>query len=236
MNAFFAAKPVSWSGRLSLFIVRPGLSQRKGSILMTSNKVELKTAIFEDGTCAVLRADASAPHLLEVIATFHDAARARDYVRLESGSSDKHGEKVPVKIQASAEKPKQASSAKSAQAAVEKPRPAAAVKAKVVSAAKPQAVPSDLSDRQQAVLNALRSVMDKKNFVEVKGAELAKVSSIPSGSLHSVLVSLEKKGLIRTERQGSAKFRAIYEVLDTRKKNARAVNGAAHHREAHSAR
>ena len=70
--------------------------------------------------------------------------------------------------------------------------------------------------------------MDKKNLVEVRSAELAKASSIPLGSLHSVLASLEKKNMIRTERQGTAKFRAIYEVLGTRKKSARSINGAVH--------
>jgi hypothetical protein len=57
---------------------------------------------------------------------------------------------------------------------------------------------------------------------------LAKASSIPLGSLHSVLASLEKKKMIRTERQGTAKFRAIYEVLGTSRKSARSINGAVH--------
>jgi hypothetical protein len=42
------------------------------------------------------------------------------------------------------------------------------------------------------------------------------------------LVSLEKKGLIRTERQGSAQFRASYEVLETSRKSTRPLNGVAH--------
>jgi hypothetical protein len=70
--------------------------------------------------------------------------------------------------------------------------------------------------------------MDKKNLVEVPAAELAKASSIPLGSLRSVLASLEKKNMIRTERQGTAKLRAIYEVLGTPRKSARSINGAVH--------
>ena len=74
--------------------------------------------------------------------------------------------------------------------------------------------------------------MDKKNLVEVPSAELAKASSIPLGSLHSVLASLEKslekKSMIRTERPGSAKFRAIYEVLGAPRKSAPSINGAVH--------
>jgi uncharacterized membrane protein len=216
---------------------------------MATNKHEFRTATFDDGTCAVLRTDPNKPHLLEVIATFHDAARARDYVRLEGNPSEEHQAKRPVKKHAAAVKPqraskaqpKQAATAKSerssqakpAQAAAARPRQAApakpiqavATKRRPASAAKSETAATDVSDRQQAVLKALRSLMDKKHCVEVKGADLAKASSTPAGSLHSVLVSLEKKGLIRTERQGSAKLRAIYEVLQISPKSARALNG-----------
>jgi uncharacterized membrane protein len=230
--------------------VEPDLSQRKGKSLLASNKQELKTAIFEDSACAVLRADPAKPHLLEVIATFHDAARARDYVRSGNNSSDKHQEKQPVIKQASAAKPKQASKAeptparpatqtkpkiaseaKPIQASAAKPRPATEAKPKLVSEAKPKTVATDMSERQSAVLKALRSMMDKKNLVEATKTELAKASSIPSGSLHSVLLSLEKKGMIRTERQGTPKFSAIYQVLETSKKSTRLVNGLAHSKE-----
>jgi uncharacterized membrane protein len=184
---------------------------------MASNKQELKTAVFEDSTCAVLRADPNKPHLLEVIATFHDAARARDYVRSESSPSDEHPGKRPATKQASVAKRKPASTTKLQSVTAAKPKP--------VSAAKPNALATDVSERQAAALKALRSLMDKKNRVEVTKGELAKAASIPDGSLHSVLVSLEKKGMIRTERQGSAKFRAIYEVLQTARKNTPSLNG-----------
>jgi uncharacterized membrane protein len=194
--------------------------------MASSSKHEFRTAVFEDGTHAVLRADPTKPRLMEVIATFHDAARARDYVRFENGSSDGHQQKRPVIKQAPAAKPKQASKAK--------PKLASAVKSRQATEAKPKRVATDISERQQAVLKALRTLMDKKNLVEVRGAELAKASSIPFGSLHSVLVSLEKKGLIRTERQGSAQFRAIYEVLETSRKSTRTLNGVVHDKEAHA--
>jgi hypothetical protein len=87
---------VSGSGRLLLLVIGPDF-------------IEFRTAIFDDGTCAVLRAAPSKPHLLEVIASFHDAARARDYIRSESNSSDQHPAKRPVKKQAAAAKPKRAS-------------------------------------------------------------------------------------------------------------------------------
>jgi DNA-binding MarR family transcriptional regulator len=188
---------------------------------MASKTHEFKTAIFEDGSCVVLRIDPLQPHIMEVVASFYDAARARDYASFEYGQQGgEHQEDAPIKEPAS--KPK-------APATMAKPQPS-----EPVSKAKPQAsepikdTAADLSERQQAVLNALRSLMDKKNLVEVPSAELAKASSIPLGSLHSVLASLEKKNMIRTERPGSAKFRAIYEVLGTRKKSARSINGAVH--------
>ena len=197
---------------------------------MASNKHEFKTAIFEDGSCVVLRVDPSQPHFMEVVASFYDAERARDYARFENDPQGEHQEDAPIKEPAS--KPK-------APASKAKPQPSEPIsKAKpeaseAISKAKPQASEpikdsTDLSERQQEVLNALRSLMDKKNLVEVRSAELAKASSIPLGSLHSVLASLEKKNMIRTERPGSAKFRAIYEVLGTARKSAPSINGAVH--------
>ena len=188
---------------------------------MASKTHEFKTAIFEDESCVVLRVDPSQPHIMEVVASFYDAARARDYASFENGQQGgEHQEDAPIKEPAS--KPK-------APASKAKPQPS-----EPASKAKPQAsepikdTAADLSERQQAVLNALRSLMDKKNLVEVRSAELAKASSIPLGSLHSVLASLEKKNMIRTERQGTAQFRAIYEVLGTPRKSARSINGAVH--------
>jgi uncharacterized membrane protein len=200
---------------------------------MASDNQQFQTAIFDDGTCAVLRADPAKPGLLEVIATFHNAARARDYVRLENNTADKHHEVRPAVKRASAPVRKQASKAEPAQAPVAKPRRTVEAKSKPASEAKPKNVPADVSGRQTSVLKALRSMMDKKHLVEVRGADLAKASSIPSGSLHSVLMSLEKKGMIKTKRQGSAKFRAVYEVLETSRKT-RSLNGMVHPKDAHA--
>jgi phasin family protein len=130
-----------------------------------------------------------------------------------------HQEKRPVIKQTSAAKPKQASSAKHKPAPATKPRQANEAKPKRASEAKPKTVTTDISERQQAVLKALRSIMDKRNLVEVTKGELAKAASVPSGSLHSILVSLQKKGMIRTERQGTPKFRAIYEVLEASRRS-----------------
>ena len=186
---------------------------------MASKTHEFKTAIFEDGSCVVLRVDPSQPYFMEVVASFYDAERARDYARFENDQQGEHQEDAPINEPAS--KPK-------APASKAKPQPAEPISKAKPKASEPIKDPAtDLSERQLAVLNALRSLMDKKNLVEVRSAELAKASSIPLGSLHSVLASLEKKNMIRTERQGSAKFRAIYKVLGTPRKSARLVTTGA---------
>jgi DNA-binding MarR family transcriptional regulator len=109
-------------------------------------------------------------------------------------------------------------------------------KAQPASKSKPVDVVSDLTESQAAVLKALRSKMDKNNRVEARAAELAKAASIPPGSLHYVLASLEKKRMIRTERQGTARFAAIYEVLEMARNSPRTVNGVAPGKEAHADR
>ena len=55
--------------------------------------------------------------------------------------------------------------------------------------------------------------MDAHNRVEAKAAALAGAAQIPLGSLHSILQSLEKKQLIKTERGGSARAPTVYQVL-----------------------
>ena len=193
---------------------------------MASKTHEFKTAIFEDGSCVVLRIDPLQPHIMEVVASFYDVARARDYASFENGQQGgEHQEDAPIKEPAS--KPK-------APASKAKPQPSEPISKAKPQASEPIKDSTDLSERQQEVLNALRSLMDKKNLVEVPSAELAKASSIPLGSLHSVLASLEKKNMIRTERQGTAQFRAIYEVLHTQRKRANSVNGSHHDKKTHA--
>jgi uncharacterized membrane protein len=139
---------------------------------------------------------------LEVIATFFEASRAQDYVARENAAH---------------ETPKNAEPATKPQPGLE-PKPVIARKRaarkRVVETAKVEPeLPSDLTDRQSAVLNALRSKMDSANLVESKAAPLAEAASIPLGSLHSVLQSLETRELIRTERTGTPKAPAVYQVL-----------------------
>ena len=130
---------------------------------------------------AVVHSDARTPRVLEVIAIFSEAERARDYADRENSRAAE---------------------------------PAAAPKgATTRTAGVPPPAAPELSARQSAVLGALCAKMDANKQVEAKAAVLAEASNVPLGSLHSILQSLEKKGLIKNTRPGSARAPAVYQVL-----------------------
>ena len=158
---------------------------------MESVSKRFKTVVFEDGTHAVVRTDPDKPHLIEVVATFYDAGRARDYADSQNGQSPEQEPHI-------------------APSAARQFAPNTAPKQDSVE---PTKVSPDLSQRQSAVLTALRVKMNGSKFVEVKAAVLAEAANTPLGSLHSVLQSLEKKQLILTTRGGSARAPAVYQVL-----------------------
>jgi DNA-binding MarR family transcriptional regulator len=216
---------------------------------MSRNKHELKIAIFDDGTHAVLRADPANPRHMEVIATFYQVVNARDYVRRHSAPAEQHHEEKRPSVRPAAKRRlRHAAAAKSrsatrtegrrpsaenraAEAAAKRP---AAAQLKSAPAAKPKTTEAGVSDRQMAVLKALRTLKNKRNRVEVPVARIAKVSSVPLGSVHSIIASLEKKHMIRTERRGSAKFSAIYEILPASQKSAGSLNGGSRRRQPHA--
>jgi hypothetical protein len=129
---------------------------------------------------AVVHSDPRTLRVLEVIAIFFEAARARDYADRENN--------------------------RAADAAAPKEAPTR-------TAGGPLATAPELSARQSALLGALRAKMDANKQVEAKAAVLAEAANVPLGSLHSILQSLEKKGLIKATRAGSARAPAAYQVL-----------------------
>jgi hypothetical protein len=136
---------------------------------------------FQDGSAAVVHSDPRTPRVLEMIAIFFEAERARDYA---DGENSRAAEPAAA--------PKEATT----QRRVE-----------------PTAPTPELSARQSAVLGALRAKMDANKQVEEKAAVLAEAANVPLGSLHSILQSLEKRGLIKATRAGSARAPAAYQVL-----------------------
>ena len=158
---------------------------------MGSNGKTFKTVVFEDGTHAVVRTDPHKPRIMELVATFYDASSARDYADIKNGQSSEQEPTI-------------------APPAASKLAPKAAPKQDIVE---PTRISPELSERQSAVLKALRAKMNDNKLVELKAAVLAEAANIPMGSLHSVLQSLEKKQLILTTRPGSARAPAVYKVL-----------------------
>ena len=148
------------------------------------NNGSFKTVVMEDGSHTVVRTDPRNPRLLEVIAIFYDAARARDYVDFENKRWAEQPELSP---------------------------PVTVTPGRRMAA--PHNDVSGLSERQSAVFRALRTKMDENRHVTAKAAELAGAANIPLGSLHSVLQSLEKKQLIKSVRAGSARVPATFQVL-----------------------
>ncbi len=161
---------------------------------MVSNGATYQAVALQDGTSAVMRADPAKPQIFEVVATFYDALRAQEYAARENAAFHAPQSPEPAVEAQVVRKPA--------------PRKRAPEPAKV----EPE-LPTDLTDRQNAVLKALHAKKDDANLVESKAADLAGAASIPLGSLHSVLQSLEKRQLVRTERAGSPKAPAVYQVL-----------------------
>jgi hypothetical protein len=148
---------------------------------MSKNSKPFSIVTFQDGSVAVVRSDPRAPRVLEVIAIFFEAERARDYAdRENSRSAEPATELTEAPTRRSVE--------------LTAPTP-------------------ELSSRQSAVLGTLRAKMDANKQVEAKAAVLAEAANVPLGSLHSILQSLEKKGLIKATRAGSARAPAAYQVL-----------------------
>ena len=157
---------------------------------MGSNSKTFKTVVFEDGTCAVVRTDPGEPSILEVVALFYDAARARKYADMQNGQF----------VEPPAIEPPTRHHVKSTATPEEDVK-------------EPNGLRPDLTERQSAVLEALRAKAGDDNLVEIKGADLAETANIPLGSVHSTIQSLEKKKFILTTRPGSSHAPAVYQVL-----------------------
>jgi len=153
---------------------------------LTSNSETLKVVALEDGSSAVVKVDPANPRLLEVVATFYDAARAHQYAELTEDRKREPAARLS-----------------------EPEAPATPKSAPKEKKAEPTEAAPDLSARQNAVLNTLRAKMDENKQVEAKAAVLAEAAQIPLGSLHSVLGSLEKKRLIVNTRPGSPRAPAV---------------------------
>jgi hypothetical protein len=172
---------------------------------MVSNGATYQAVALQDGTSAVMRADPAKPQIFEVVATFYDAVRAQEYAARENAVYQTPQSSAPEPVVEAQPEPEPEPQVVT--------NPAPPRKRAIQPANVEPEFPSGLTDRQSAVLKALHAKKDDANLVESKAVELAEAASIPLGSLHSVLQSLEKRQLIRTERAGSPKAPAAYLVL-----------------------
>ncbi len=144
---------------------------------------------------------------MEVVATFYDEARAKDYAKAENGEPQEQAEEEAPEVKAPIDKPEVAP------AKVETAKPAPV---------KTNGAEAELSQRQSAVLKALRQKMDENNLVAVRAAVLAQTANIPLGSLHSVLGSLEKKQLISDRQIGIGEISGrLSDYLEAQRKSAK---------------
>ncbi len=157
---------------------------------MGSYRKTFKTVQLEDGMFAVVRTNAGEPHILEVVAMFYDLECAREYADIKNGQHIDLPKTEPVSPEHSA----------------------SGAEPEENSRATNEAAP-ELTERQSAVLEALRANTNGENIVEMSVAALAEASNVPLGTTHSVLQSLEKKQCILAMRSGSGRARAAYQVL-----------------------
>ena len=148
-----------------------------------------KTVVLEDGMFAVVRTDPAKPQVMEVVGMFYTEASARRYADFENAQLSGASGEPPA------------------------PRPGNFAKAAEESVIEQNGAGPELTERQSAVLEALRARAGGDDCVEIKGADLAEAASIPLGSVHSIIQSLEKKKRIAITRPGTAHAPPIYQVF-----------------------
>ncbi len=131
------------------------------------------TVTFEDDSIAVIKTDPRKPRLLEVIATFFDAARARDYAERENSRSiEPATEPKEVPAPRSAEPPAAASELSQRQSAM-----LAALHSKMDEHKQVAAKAVDLAEAAQIPLGSLHSVLqslEKKQLIKTTRAGSAR--------------------------------------------------------------
>ncbi len=63
---------------------------------MSSSSKPFKAVAFEDGTVSVVRTDVQNPNLMEIIAIFYDASRAREYADFENARTPEQPGAAPL--------------------------------------------------------------------------------------------------------------------------------------------
>ena len=144
---------------------------------MSSSAKQFTTVTLEDGTFAVVRTDPRKPRLLEVIATFSDAARARDYAdRENSRSAEPASEPTEAPTQRSAEPPAATLELSPRQSAVLE-----ALRARIDENKRVAEKAADLAKAAQIPLGSLHSVLqslEKKQLIKTTRAGSARAPAV----------------------------------------------------------
>ena len=141
---------------------------------MSSSGKPFMTITLEDGTFAVVRTDPRRPRLLEVIAIFLDASRARSYAETEN---DRSSEPLPITSTEAPQPPNDAISELS-------PRQSAvlrALRAKMDTNRRIEAKAAALAGAAQIPLGSLHSVLqslEKKQLIKTVRAGSARAPAV----------------------------------------------------------
>ena len=141
---------------------------------MSSISKPFTTVTLEDATIAVVRTDSRRPRLLEVIAIFLDASRARSYAEMENGRSS---EPLPIISTEASQQPSDAIAELSArQSAVLR-----ALRSKMDANRGVEAKAAALAETAQIPLGSLHSVLqslEKKKLIKTVRAGSARAPAV----------------------------------------------------------
>ena len=144
---------------------------------MSSSGKPFTIVTLEDGTFAVVRTDPRKPRLLEVIAIFSEAARARDYADRENSRSAEHtAELTEAPTRPAVEPPAAASELSARQSAV-----LGVLRSKMDANKQVAAKAAVLAEAAQIPLGSLHSVLqslEKKRLITTVRAGSARAPAV----------------------------------------------------------
>jgi hypothetical protein len=148
----------------------------KDMAMSTSTK-PFSTVTFQDGSVAVVRSDPRTPRILEVIAIFSEAERARDYADRENSRSAEHtAELTEAPTRPAVEPPAAASELSARQSAV-----LGVLRAKMDANKQVEAKAAVLAEAANVPLGSLHSVLqslEKKQLIKTARAGSARAPAV----------------------------------------------------------
>jgi hypothetical protein len=146
-------------------------------IAMSTSRKPFSTVTFQDGSVAVVHSVPRTPRVLEVIAIFPEAERARDYADRENSRSAEHtAELTEAPARPAVEPPAAASELSSRQSAV-----LGALRAKMDANNQVAAKAAVLAEAAQIPLGSLHSVLqslEKKQLIKTVRAGSARAPAV----------------------------------------------------------